>query len=107
MPPTDSATYEVHRITWKTNRGTTLRFFTTRPATIDRYRREGYDVTPLTARLRVGQEVRVQAYGRLRTGRVLKLNRLRFVVEFVRNAQGDLDTRSFSPADLDPETDYS
>jgi hypothetical protein len=98
---TDTRTYTAWLVHYYRNA-----FITTDLDHAQRYYGPG-SVSPLNIRLTVGQEVRVHAYGRLRTGRVVKLNRKRFVVDFVRNLQGEHDTRSFGPTSLDPDADYS
>lgn len=49
-----------------------------------------------------GQKVTVHAFGRRRAGTIQKINKSRAVVEYCRNAQLELHTRSFPLADIRP-----
>lgn len=48
----------------------------------------------------LGDEVRVQAFGRMRTGRVVGFGRTKVTVELVKNASGEKITRNVSACEL-------
>jgi hypothetical protein len=52
------------------------------------------------AELTEGAEVWVNAFGRWRMGRVIKLYKVRAAVDYERNQQGDRDTKAFPLASI-------
>jgi len=64
------------------------------------YRSRGYGIQEVELTLYVGDHVYVRAFGGLRRGRVVKLNRRRVAVRFERNRRGDIAERLFSAAEI-------
>lgn|SRR4051812_46562437 len=57
-------------------------------------------VRPAQITLEVGDEVKVPAFGRWRSGTVTKLGRTKVVVDFQQNAQGARGQRSFDATEI-------